>query len=232
MRRLLVLSSLAFARAAHAPEPIANVDNDWFRGWAPAEVTYSLPSKIRESGRRLGDADAVTIHVGYIEDLRHGDMFEWLLGVDWRRTQAGVPDGVAVPNTLQSFAAVLGFDTQLADKFRLRLEVLPGIYSDFRDLGGRDVNAPFTIELSYAVNPTLLIGAQVSFDARREAALLGGAGVRWRFAKDWLLSLWLPRPQLEFAASESITLFAGASFAGGSYVAADDFGSERPGGTG
>jgi hypothetical protein len=108
----------------------------------------------------------------------------------------------------------------------LRLEALPGVYSDFRDLSARDLNAPFTVELSYSLNPTLLIGAQLNVDARREAPVLGGAGVRWRFAQDWLLSFWVPRAQVEFAATRTITLFAGASFAGGTYVVADNFGRQ------
>lgn len=226
MKRHAVLASVAVAgigSTAEAPRS-TGVDNDWFRGWPPAEVTYSFPSPIRQGNTRLGNIDTLAVHVGYIEDVRLTENFELLAGFDWRRFQASVPDNSPVPNTLQSVAAVLSVDARLGEKFRLRLEVLPGIYSDFRELTARDFNAPLTAELSYTVNPTLLIGAQLNADARREAVLLGGAGVRWRFADAWLLSLWLPRPQIEFSATEQITLFAGASFAGGTYVVSDNFG--------
>jgi len=64
-------------------------------------------------------------------------------------------------------------------------------------------------------------------NAQRDSPLLGGAGVRWKFADDWLLSLWFPRPRIEFKATDNVTVFAGATFTGGSYVVADDFGSRR-----
>ncbi|MCI0744546.1 MAG: hypothetical protein L0Y58_03985, partial [Verrucomicrobia subdivision 3 bacterium] len=202
----------------------SEIDNDWFRGWPPAEVTYSFSSPIRQADTRLGDIDTLSFHTSYTEDVRQAENFEWLVGFDWRRFQSSVPGDLPVPETLQSAAAVLGFDSRIAEKWRLRLEVLPGIYSDFRDIDGSDVNAPFTVELSYSISPALLVGAQLNVDARRNATLLGGAGVRWRFAEQWLLSLWLPRPQIEFSAAERLTAFAGASFAGGTYVVADDFG--------
>jgi hypothetical protein len=113
MKQTIVFSSVLIAYATGGAEPASEVDNDWFRGWAPAEVTYSFPSNIRERGRRLGDFDTLAFHIGYIADVRQGDTFEWLLGIDWRRIQTSVPDGVAVPNTLQSAAAVLGFDSRI-----------------------------------------------------------------------------------------------------------------------
>lgn len=224
MMHFALLLSAAVARQAGAAEPINYADNGWFRGWPPAEVTYSVASSLRENGRDLGDTDALTFHVGYIEDIRQTESLEWLLGVDWRRTQASVPDGVAVPNTLQSAAVVFGFDARVLDSFRVRLEVLPGIYSDFQDISGEDANAPLAFEASYSITPGLLIGAQLNVDTRRQSPLLGGVGVRWWIAEEWLLSLWLPRPQLEFSPVENVTLFAGASFSGGTYVVADHFG--------
>jgi hypothetical protein len=68
------------------------------------------------------------------------------------------------------------------------------------------------------------VGAQLNVNARRESPVLGAVGVRWKFAEDWLLSLWFPRPRIEYFANENVTLFAGANFVGGTFVVADDFG--------
>jgi hypothetical protein len=46
----------SFLRAA---DFVSEVDNDWFRAWPPASVTYSFPSTIRQSSNRLGDINTL-----------------------------------------------------------------------------------------------------------------------------------------------------------------------------
>jgi hypothetical protein len=215
------------ACAEHDERPGESVDNDWFRAWPPANAAYSFPSTIRQGDTRLGDLDTLELRATYIHSPRLNENFRWLVGADWYRQQADVPAGAPIPDTLQSVAAVLGFDWRPADHWRARLEIFPGVFSDFDDISGKDVNAPFTAEVSYEFSPRLQVGGQLGFNARRNSPLLGGAGVRWRFADDWLLSLWFPRPRIEFNATPRVTLFAGASLSGGTFVVADDFGTRR-----
>jgi hypothetical protein len=229
---LLAVSSL-LVRAAAAVEPPATMPNLYdfgLRGGPPAEVTYSFKSIARLDGAALGDLDTLTLHASWVESFAQSDRFRWLAGADWRRVQASVPAGAPVPDTLQSAAVVLGFDWEINDRWRARLEAIPGVYSDFEDFSGDDFNAPFGVEVSYAINPNLVVGVQFSVDARREMPFVGIPGVRWRLNDRWLLSLWIPRPQIEYRATDELTLFAGASLTGGSYVVADDFGtrSGRP----
>ena len=228
--RLLIASTLVAGSllsdcdGVRAADFTSDVDNDWFRAWPPAGVTYSFPSTIHQGNTRLGDIDTLEFRATFIQSVKLTKNFEWLVGADWYRQQASVPSGSPIPNTLQSAAAVLGFDWRFRERWRTRLEVQPGVYSDFRDISGDDINAPFSVEVSYSISPKLLVGGQLSVNARRDSQLLGGAGVRWKFADDWLLSLWFPRPRIEFKATDSVTLFAGATFTGGTYVVADDFG--------
>jgi hypothetical protein len=105
--------------------------NDWFRAWPPAGVVYSGPSKIRQGATGLGEIDTLSFNVTFIESVELNSTFDLLLGLDWQRFQASVPAGISVPHTLQSAAAAAGFDWRIADPWRLRLEVLPGVYSDF-----------------------------------------------------------------------------------------------------
>jgi hypothetical protein len=187
-------------------------------------VTYSFPSAIRHGGTSLGNLDTLELRGVFIQALKLTDEFKCLVGADWYRSQASVPAGAPIPNTLQSVAAVVGFDWRFHPRWRARLEVLPGVYSDFRDISGDDFNAPVVVDLAYAIRPNLLVGAQLSASARRDFPLLGAVGVRWKFADDWLLSLWFPRPRLEYSPTDRLTFFAGATFAGGTFVVAEDFG--------
>jgi Domain of unknown function (DUF6268) len=213
------------ATAAEPTEPMPNLYDFGLRGGPPAEVTYSFKSGARLDGAALGDLDTLTLHASWVELFEQSDRFKWLAGVDWRRIQADVPTGAPVPDTLQSTALVLGFDWEINSRWRARLEAIPGVYSDFDDFSGDDFNSPFGVEVSYAINPNLVVGVQLSVDARREMPVVGIPGVRWRIDDRWLLSLWIPRPQVEYLATEELTLFAGASLTGGSYVVADDFGT-------
>jgi hypothetical protein len=175
----------------------------------------------------LGESDTVQFHATYIQSVRQSDAFNWLFGADWQRVQASVPAGAPLPGTLQSASAVVGCDWFFHDRWRARLEVLPGIYSDFEDVSGDDFNAPFYIEVSHAFGQNLLLGGQLNVNARRESPVLGAVGVRWEFAEDWLLSLWFPRPQIEYSAMNHTTLFVGAAFEGDTFVVADDFGDRN-----
>lgn len=224
---LVAGSLLATGAALSANEPRPEVEDGWFRAWPPASVNYTFPAAVHADGARIGQLDTVEYRATYLASVKPSAHFHWLLGADWQRLEAGVPAGAPLPDTVQSAAAVIGFDWFFRDGWRARLEVLPGVYSDFRDASGDDLNAPFNVEVSYAIGPRLLIGGQLNVNARRESPVLGAVGVRWRFAEDWLLSLWFPRPRLEYFATEHVTLFAGAHLVGGTFVVAEDFGQRH-----
>ena len=84
-------------------------------------------------------------------------------GGEWQRFSFGVPAGVPVPATLQQVSAVIGCDYQLAGQWIIRAELQPGLYSDFVELSGRDVAAPFVLAGVYLANPDLqwLVGLHV-----------------------------------------------------------------------
>ncbi len=133
-------------------------------------------------------------------------------------------EGLPVPPSLQELTVVLGADVSLSDHWLMRLEVMPGLYSDFGDIGWEDVNAPFNMGFTYLVNERLqwAFGFQVNFMS--DLPIVGGAGVRWQVSDYWTLNLMVPRPRIEYQAAEGLTLFAGCEFRGGSFRVAEDFG--------
>ncbi|MCC7519785.1 MAG: hypothetical protein IT578_11460 [Verrucomicrobiae bacterium] len=153
------------------------------------------------------------------------------LGGAWERYSFGTPADSPLPNTLQSGAAVMGVDFQMGSEWLVRFEVQPGVYSDFSDLTFDDVNAPATLGASCLFDKDLQFVFGISVDPRREYPVMPGAGLRWQFEDRWTLNAILPRPRLEWAASENLTLHAGVALKGGSYRLADNFGDthRRPG---
>ena len=148
-------------------------------------------------------------------------------GFEWQRFSFGVPDGAPVPNTLQQASAVLGFDYQIADEWLLRVEVEPGMYSDFRDITWRDVDMPMVIGGAYLASPDLqwIIGLRI--DARTQYPVLPAVGIRWKFSEAWTLDLMPPKPRLEYDVNERLQLYAGAEFQFGTYAVGENFGTPR-----
>ena len=68
------------------------------------------------------------------------------MGVTWRRFDfsGSLAD---VPDSLTSLALKLGYARTLSPAWSLRAEIDPGIYSDFEDISGDDVNAPLGVRL-------------------------------------------------------------------------------------
>lgn len=133
-------------------------------------------------------------------------------------------EGLPVPATLQELNIILGADVSLSDHWLMRVEVMPGIYSDFADIGCDDFNAPFNMGFTYLVNDRIqwAFGFQVNFMS--DWPVMGGAGLRWQVSDYWTLNLMVPRPRIEYQAAEGLTVFAGCEFRGGSFRVADDFG--------
>jgi hypothetical protein len=201
-----------------------DIDDDWFRAPPPVDAAYSFGANLRQGTTRFGSLDTLTLHAGDVEHLKLSDRFDVLVGADWQRIDASVPANAPVPSSLQWAAAVIGFDWKIGERWRTRLEAAPGIYNEWRDFNGDDFNVPLNGEISYLVNPRLLIGFQFNADARRDTPVVALPAVRWKFAERWLLSLWAPRPQIEYAANQKLTLFGGGVFQGGTFALSHDFG--------
>jgi hypothetical protein len=195
------------------------------------ESSYVGGSQTRSGDAKFGHFTEVANSFQAVASTHLAEGVILRMGGAWERYSFGTPADSPLPNTLQSTAAVMGLDFQMASEWLVRFEVQPGVYSDFQDLSLDDVNAPVTLGASYLYDKDLQIVFGISVDPRREYPVMPGAGVRWQFEDRWTLNAILPRPRLEYAASETLTLHAGAALKGGSYRLAEDFGDthRRPG---
>lgn len=174
-----------------------------------------------------GDSAGVsewTAEMQYVAIMPMGSSAYFRAGVGYDSYWFSGAAGLPVPPSLQELTLVLGADVSLSDHWLMRVEVMPGIYSDFADIGWEDFNAPFNMGFTYLVNDRLqwAFGFQMNFMS--DLPIVGGAGVRWQVSDYWTLNLMVPRPRIEYKAAEGLTLFAGCEFRGGSFRVAEDFG--------
>ncbi|GAB4243852.1 MAG: hypothetical protein OHK005_08440 [Candidatus Methylacidiphilales bacterium] len=174
----------------------------------------------------LGDVTEINSSIYYATTFPVAKNASIRTGVAWDRFSFGLPAAPAfISNTLQSVALVLGSDLQLSEKWLIRAELQPGIYSDFEDITFDDVNCLFILGGTYIVNPDLQWFFGVSVDPRRKLPVFPGVGVRWKFHRQWTLMALFPKPRIEYAPTEQWTLFVGGEAKGGTFTVSENFGT-------
>lgn len=148
------------------------------------------------------------------------------LGAEWERYSLGFSTARApLPNTLQAVSLVLGLDTRISESILVRAEVQPGLYgTTFQNVGMKDFNAPFVLGGTYFFNPDFQLVFGLSVHVDRKYPVLGGGGLRWKFAPRWVLNAVLPAPRLEYEFSPALTFYAGAELKENTFRVDDRFG--------
>lgn len=191
-----------------------------------ADYSFVSGSTTKQGEARFGDLEEHQNSLSYVASIPTTDSLHTRVGLRWDRYSFGVPAGAILPNTLQSTSLSLGIDAELGEHWLLRVEVEPGIYSDFADdISGDDFNMPLIVGFSYLVDSRLQWVFGLQANLRSDIPVMPGVGVRWQFAEDWTLNAIFPKPRLEYRVDDSLTLHAGADLRGGTYVVRDDFGT-------
>lgn len=188
-----------------------------------AEFSHSFDSQLNRGETSLGDFNASLFSLDYSAFKRTSDTYTWGLGAGWDYGHFDAPAGV--PETGHGVFARLSNRWAFADKWSVRTDIRPGIYSDFEDIGGDDFNVPFTVILAYEYSPTLTLVAGLNVNYQGDVPLIGGPGVIWRFAEGWTLNAVLPKPQVSYKPNDQWTFFAGGELKGMTFRVAEDYGT-------
>jgi hypothetical protein len=192
-----------------------------------AMIGYSFvaDADVRQGNRSLDQTEEQASQFSYVASIPVSKGWQLRAGFGWDRLSFGSAPAVPIPDTLQSTQLVLGADVELSEKWLMRLELQPGIYSDFEDIDSGDFDMPIVLGFSYLANSRLqwVFGLLIGY--YNEYPVLPGAGVRWQFADDWTLHFILPKPRLEYQVNQDLDLFVGAEVKGGNYRTGSDFGT-------
>jgi hypothetical protein len=178
---------------------------------------------MKQGNADLGSSSQQTTTARYVAspEIHNGLLFR--IGGEWNRHSFSLPDAAPLPNTLQDISIILGIDAEIAEDWLLRVEAQPGIYSDFVDIGIDDFNMPLIVGATWLYSKDVQWMFGMSINLQRQFPVLPGAGVRWKFADQWVLNLMVPRPRLEFELDKSITLYGGLNLLGTTYRANENF---------
>ena len=191
-----------------------------------AGAAYLSGSRLSLGTVRLGSIQSTHTHLVAGLAVRATDDFTFRVAAEYRRNDFEVGRGVPIPNVLGNAGLQLTGNWALRDKVSLWVNARPGIYSDFRDVSWGDINMPFNTVLAWQADEDLMWLLGIYVDLRAEYPVLGGPGVRWHFAENWTLNLIMPRPRVEFQASDDLLLFAGGEWRQVAYRVARDLGTK------
>ncbi len=189
------------------------------------ELGYSGDGDIARGTVRLGKTQSTFTRIRHVQSFPVNRRYSWRLGGEWERIGFGVPTGAEIPNTVHSLQLHLGNSWFVGEKSLLQFEVDPGIYSDFEDVDSGDFNAPVSARYIHMQSTNLQWVLAAIHNPKSEIPIVGGIGLRWRFLPDWTLDLILPKPQVRYDFSSSLSFHVGGEFKGGAYRVAEDFGT-------
>ena len=196
------------------------------------EGSYTGDSITKQGNAPFGGVGNINSHFNYVVSPQIKDGLLLRFGVDTERNSFSLPQSAPLPNTLQSVNAVIGADLAFGDKIITRVELHPGIYSDFVNVTGSDFDMPVQIGGTYLYSKDLQFILGVQIDLKSNYPIIGLPGIRWQFADKWVLSAIPPKPQLQYELNNSLTLYLGAEILAGTYHLNDEFGTNHGHGPG
>ena len=173
------------------------------------EYTYEGGGTTVQNDRRAGSVTEHDALVRYVWSPQLNKDTLLRVGAEWERFTFTAPSGVAVPSALQEADIVVGLDYQVADKWLVRGEAMPGFYGDFKSATWRNANMPLMLGGVYLANADLQWMFGVWINPRSELPIMPGFGVRWKLNNEWTLNLQAPRPRVEYNVNDNLQLYFG-----------------------
>lgn len=212
---LLPLALLGLTVASAQPRPPGGPT-------VTAQFSVSANSDLTRAGAAAGEVGVNAFTATWRSSAALSPATRLTYGLNWERFDFDRAAVIAVPDTLQEVAVVLGAGHRLNESWMLTGTIRPGLYGDFEGDNGDAFNAPLLLLATWVRSPELAWAFGLRADWFSERAVIPFIGVNWKLAPDWEFSLGMPRAGLSYAASDALKLTLGASVQGGNFHVARD----------
>jgi len=192
-----------------------------------AESSFFGRGAANAGSKNVGNITEITSSAKFVLSAQVRDTALLRLGVGWLGYFFDPEPKAPIPDSLQAENLEVGADIQVSPAILARIEALPGIYSNARDITSRDFNVPFEVAASYFVSADLILLAGVYVDVNAGDPVFPIIGVHWKLSDKWVIEGMPPRPQIQYILSDSVTLFAGADLREETFVVDRQFGTSR-----
>ncbi len=203
--------------------------------WTGTQASYESYLEydyVGQASTNLGNGHNRPIDENYL-DVRHQFVRHTLLaflvqiGIEYQHLGFGVPNDALIPDRLDSLVSNIALDTRWSENDLLHFQWHPGLYTDFRGSGGDAFHTPMDVGYTHVSSRRFQWIVGFSYNRWRSTPFLGAAGFRWQITPRWKLKLYLPTPDIEFAARPDLTLLLGADVRGDSYRVGPHFGDSK-----
>ena len=192
-----------------------------------AESSFFGRGAANAGSKNVGNITEITSSAKFVLSAQVRDTALLRLGVGWLGYFFDPEPKAPIPDSLQAENLEVGADIQVSPAILARIEALPGIYSNARDITSRDFNVPFEVAASYFVSADLIFLAGVYVDVNAGEPVFPVIGVHWKISDKWVIEGMPPRPQIQYSLNDSVTLFAGADLREETFVVDNRFGTSR-----
>jgi hypothetical protein len=203
--------------------------------WTETDVGYDLGAEYSYVGSGktdFGHGNSGNVSEEYT-DIQHTvtrrEMLAFLLhgGMEWQRTGLAAPRSLSLPNELDVVNLFLAADFRWSEKSMMRVQFQPGLYTDGNDIDGHDINVPIAIAYTRIPSKKFQWAIGLSINTWRSSRYLPGGGFRYYINDRWKLKFMLPKPQIEYKASDVLHVWIGTDFRGDTYRVSRTFGDRN-----
>jgi hypothetical protein len=229
---LALVALIAFAVPSMAAEegksPIS-------RGYAGAEMSGEWKAQIAVG--YLPPADIHTIpgtmdisdyRLTIVRDVKMDERLTLTLGGGYGLKHIDATSLADLPQDLHALFFEAGARYRINDKAFASIRLVPGFYSDFKDLDGDDLRMPALVLGGYSFdNGVTVVGGLMYRFGSRANRFIPALGLTYQPNQSWKFDLVLPRPAVTYRASRQLRLFMAADLTGDEYeLKGEDFGAK------
>ena len=169
-----------------------------------------------------GDVGLTDYRLKIARNVRIDDRLMLTLGGGYGLKHIDSTPAAFLPQDLHALFIEAGVRYRINDRSFASVKLYPGIYSDFKELGGDDLRMPLLALAGYSFeNGLSTVGGFAYRFGYHAGQLIPVLGFSYQPNRNWRFDLIAPRPGITYIASRQLQLFVAGDFASDEYQLKD-----------